>query len=518
MNGYVLLQNFGTLTLLLILLPFNLIAIAVAFLWNLISYPFRSKVKPSQNGKRILLTGGKMTKALQLARSFHGSGHEVFLVESHKYWLSGHRFSKAVKGFYTIPAPEKDPEGYCQGLLDLVKQENIDVFIPVSSPVASYYDSLAKSFLSPYCEVIHFDAHLTEMLDNKFAFCEKALSLGLSTPKVFCFIDRQQILDFDFQADRLRRKAEVRGQRAEGLINVSSDNCFQSSEFNGEEEQNTYTEKCSTKEKDYDSNFPSFRKDDKSLLPSAFCPLPSSSRYLLKSIPYDSVRRLDLTKLPFDGMEEYINTLPISKDKPWVMQEFIAGQEYCTHSTVRNGVVRLHCCSKSSPFQVNYENVDNPQIYEWVKHFVKELNLTGQISFDFIQTENGTVYPIECNPRTHSAITMFYNHPGVADAYLNNAENDNEVAIQPLPESKPTYWLYHELWRLTNVRSLSQLKAWFDRIFRGTDALFILDDPLPFLTVHHWQIPLLLLDNLRRLKGWIRIDFNIGKLVELGGD
>jgi predicted ATP-grasp superfamily ATP-dependent carboligase len=443
-RGSALLQNFGTLALLLILLPFNLIAIAVAFLWNLISSPFRPKVKSPQDRKRILLTGGKMTKALQLARSFHGAGHEVFLVESHKYWLSGHRFSKAVKGFYTISAPEKDPEGYCQGLLDIVKQENIDVFIPVSSPVASYDDSLAKSSLSPYCEVIHFDAHITEMLDNKFAFCEKARSLGLSTPKVFCITDRQQILDFDFQTD--------------------------------------------------------------------------GSRYLLKSIPYDSVRRLDLTKLPFDGMEEYINNLPISKDKPWVMQEFIPGQEYCTHSTVRNGAIRLHCCSQSSPFQVNYENVDNPQIYEWVKHFVKELNLTGQISFDFIQTEDGTVYPIECNPRTHSAITMFYNHPGVADAYLNDAVNDNQAPIQPLPESKPTYWLYHELWRLTSVRSLSQLKAWFERIFRGTDALFILDDPLPFLTVHHWQIPLLLLDNLRRVKGWIRIDFNIGKLVELGGD
>jgi hypothetical protein len=32
--------------------------------------------------------------------------------------------------------------------------------------------------------------------------------------------------------------------------------------------------------------------------------------------------------------------------------------------------------------------------------------------------------------------------------------------------------------------------------------------------VHHWQIPILILDNLRRLKGWIRIDFNIGELIE----
>jgi hypothetical protein len=28
----------------------------------------------------------------------------------------------------------------------------------------------------------------------------------------------------------------------------------------------------------------------------------------------------------------------------------------------------------------------------------------------------------------------------------------------------------------------------------------------------------LLIDNLRRRRGWSRIDFNIGKLVEAGGD
>jgi hypothetical protein len=36
--------------------------------------------------------------------------------------------------------------------------------------------------------------------------------------------------------------------------------------------------------------------------------------------------------------------------------------------------------------------------------------------------------------------------------------------------------------------------------------------------VHHWQIPLLLWGNLQKPKEWIRIDFNIGKLVEIGGD
>lgn len=438
-----LFKNVGTLFLLGLAFPFNLAIVVVALLRNWIIFPFQKRAI-ADHPKNILITGGKMTKALQLARSFHAAGHSVILVETHKYWLSGHRFSNAVKKFYTVPAPEKDGEEYSRSLLEIVKKEQINAFIPVSSPVASYYDAIAGELMSPHCQVIHFSPGITKLLDDKFELCEKARALGLSAPKSFSITDPQQILDFDFKSD--------------------------------------------------------------------------GSQYLLKSIRYDSVSRLDMTRLPFDGMEEYIKTLPISPENPWTMQQFITGQEYCTHSTVRNGQIRLHCCSESSPFQVNYKHIEKPGIYAWIEQFVKALNLTGQISFDFIQTADGTVYPIECNPRTHSAITMFYNHPGLADAYLKDAENENEEAIAPLPNSKPTYWIYHELWRLTEVRSVSDLKARLGIIFEGTDALLRPEDPLPFLTVPHGQITLLLLDNLRKLKGWVRIDFNIGKLVEIGGD
>ena len=445
-RAYALFQNIGTIALLFILLPFNLLRVIPSLVWNFISLPFTKKVV-ADNPKNILITGAKMTKCLQLARSFHAAGHKAFILETSKYWLSGNRFSNAVTGFYTIPAPNKDWDGYCQGLLEIVKKENIDVFIPVSSPAGSYYESLAKPLLSEHCEVLHFDAEITQMLDNKFTFLEKAKSFGLSVPKSFLITDPEQILNFDFAAD--------------------------------------------------------------------------GSRYILKSIPYDSVRRLDLTKLPMNSraeMEQFVGSLPISEEKPWIMQEFVKGKEYCTHSTVRKGKIRLYCCCESSEFQVNYEHVDNPQIYNWVEKFVRELNITGQISFDFIQTEDGRVFPIECNPRTHSAITTFHDHPGVADAYLKDSQNDHETSILPLPNSQPTYWAYHELWRLTRVRSLEQFKVWIRRINQGTDGIFQVNDPLPFLMVHHWQIFLLLLNNLRKFKGWVRIDFNIGKLVELGGD
>lgn len=436
-------KNIGTLALLLLMLPFNLGAILISVIGSLLTGSRTKGVTKTPEPKRILITGAKMTKALQLARSFHRDGHEVYLVETYKYWLSGHRFSRAVKGFFTVPIPEKEPEAYCSALVEIAKQKNINLFVPVSSPIASYYDSLAKKALEPYCESIHLDPEVTAILDDKHAFCSKARELGLSAPKVFRISDPQQVLDFDFESD--------------------------------------------------------------------------GSKYILKSIPYDSVLRLDLTRLPFEGMAEYVHSLPISEQKPWVMQEFIRGQEYCFHATARNGKIRLHCCSKSSPFQVNYEQVDNPAIYQWVETFIRKMNITGQVCFDIIQTEDGSVYPIECNPRLHSAITMFHDHPGVANAYLADGK-PGEDPITPLPDSKPTYWTYHELWRLLSIRSPQELNAWWNKITKGTDAILSSEDPLPFLMLHNWQIPLLLLDNLRRLKGWVKIDFNIGKLVEIGGD
>lgn len=437
-------KTLGTLLLLLVALPFNAAAVLLALLWSRLTRSPQPTVHPT-SAKTVLLTGGKMTKALQLARSFHAAGHRVILAETHKYWLTGHRFSRAVDRFYTVPAPAPNSEAYQQALLAIAKSENVDVYVPVCSPAASYYDSLAKSVLSSCCEVFHFDADATLRLDDKFAFAEQARAIGLSVPRSFKVTHPQQVLDFDFSGE--------------------------------------------------------------------------ARPYILKSIPYDSVRRLNLTKLPCATAEEtarFVQSLPISEEKPWIMQEFIPGQEYCTHSTVRAGELRLHCCCESSAFQVNYANVDKPEILQWVSQFVGALGLTGQASFDFIQAADGAVYAIECNPRTHSAITMFYSHPDVAAAYLER--EPLAAPLQPLPSSRPTYWLYHELWRLTDVRSLPQLWRWFQTLWQGKDAIFSLDDPLPFLMVHHWQIPLLLLDNLRRGKGWIRIDFNIGKLVEPGGD
>ena len=437
-------KTIATLTLLLLVLPLNLTLITIALIRAMLFKPFQSR-QVAANPQTILISGGKMTKALQLARSFHQAGHRVILIETHKYWLTGHRYSWAVDRFYTVPNPQS-PE-YPQALLDIVRQEGVDVYVPVCSPIASYYDAEVQTVLAPYCTVMHVDVEMLQRLDDKYQFATAAQALGLRVPKSYQITNPQQVIDFDFTNEQ--------------------------------------------------------------------------RQYIIKSIPYDSIRRLDLTKLPCATPAEtaaFVKSLPISESKPWVMQEFIPGQEYCTHSTVRDGHLQLHCCCESSAFQVNYQHVDRPEIEDWLRTFAGSLKLTGQVSLDFMQADDdGEIYAIECNPRTHSAITMFYNHPDVAKAYLELAALDQTA--QPLATSRPTYWTYHEIWRLvTHLYSLKLTQQRLKIIWQGKDAIFDWQDPLPFLMVHHWQIPLLLLGNLRNPKEWIRIDFNIGKLVEIGGD
>ena len=428
-------KTVGMLALLAAVLPLNLAVTGLAVLRGVVSPPSA----PAVSGRRtVLLSGGKMTKALQLARSFHAAGHRVVLVESARYRYTGHRFSRAVDRFHVVPLPQ-DP-GYADALVAIARREGVDVYVPVCSPVSAYYDAQAKKALSEYCEVLHFDPETLHTLDDKAAFAATAEALGLRVP----------------ESHRITRPGQV------PEIVDGRDRTF-----------------------------------------------------VLKSIPYDPVRRLDLTPLPRPtpaATRAFVEALPISSDHPWVLQEFVTGQEYCTHSTVRGGRVQLHACCESSAFQINYAMVDKPEIEAWVTRFVGALELTGQASLDFIQAGDGTVYAIECNPRTHSAITMFHRHPDVARAYLD----DGGPTIVPTASSRPTYWIYHEIWRL--LTHPTDLRHRLGVIARGRDAIFDWTDPLPFLLVHHLQIPWLLVDNLRRGTGWIRVDVNIGKLVEPAGD
>lgn len=427
-------KTLGALGLLQLALPLNAAVSAVALAYAAV-VPLRRAVATTP--RTIMVSGGKMTKSLHLARAFHQAGHRVVMVESAKYRWTGHRFSRAVAAFHTVP-DSRSPE-YAEALAEVVRAEGVDVYVPVCSPAASYHDAAAKSALEGLCEVVHLDPEVVAALDDKHTFAGLAASLGLPVP------DSVLVTDPD----------EVVGALA-------------------------------TRE----------------------------GPYVLKSIAYDPVHRLDLTPLPRPTVEEttaFARARPITPDNPWLLQQLVTGEEFCAHATARRGVVQVYACSASSAFQVNYASVDEPAIETWVRTFVAALGLTGQVSFDVIKTADGQVHVIECNPRTHSAVTMLDDPVALSRAYLE----DGVPTVRPRATSRPTYWLYHEAWRLLAEPGR---RARLRTVAAGTDAIFRWSDPLPFLLEHHLQVPRLLLANLRRGRGWIRIDFNIGKLVEADGD
>lgn len=58
-----------------------------------------------------------MTKALHVCRHLHAAGWRVLLLETHKYWHVGSRFSNAVDKFFTVPVPEDHPAEYIEEIL-----------------------------------------------------------------------------------------------------------------------------------------------------------------------------------------------------------------------------------------------------------------------------------------------------------------------------------------------------------------------------------------------------------------
>ena len=427
-------RTVGAIALLEATLPINLLLAGAAVLRR-----GPAPAEPQGERRTVLVTGGKMTKALVLARLFHAAGHRVVMVETARYRLTGHRFSRAVDAFHVVPDPTS-PD-FADALLRIVHEEDIDVWVPVSSPASSLPEARAAELLDGHCEVLHLDTESLRQVDDKHAFAEMAVAVGLPMPVTHRITDPQQVLDFDFAAH----------------------------------------------------------------------PGP----WVLKSIPYDPVRRLDLTPLPRATprlTDEFVRDLPISPEQPWILQELLVGTEWCTHGTARDGRLQVWACCRSSAWQLTYEQVEHPVIREWVERFVAAYDLTGQVSFDFIEAADGTVRAIECNPRAHSAITLLAGRPEVAAAYLE----DGAEAVEPSPGGRQTYWLHHELWQA--VRHPSTAAARVRTIARGTEAVLDGHDPLPFLALHHLHLPSLLLQNLVAGRPWLKVDVNIGKLVEPAGD
>ncbi|KAL8988541.1 MAG: hypothetical protein Q9169_008535, partial [Polycauliona sp. 2 TL-2023] len=215
---------------------------------------------------------------------------------------------------------------------------------------------------------------------------------------------------------------------------------------------------------------------------------PKRNSYIMKSVGVDDASRANMTLLPRRTVSEtynHVSQIPISDQKPWVLQEFIKGKEYCTHALVIEGKVKMFVACPSAELLMHFEALPSDSalsraMLAFTMEFVARSgkSLTGHLSFDFLVDEKANeqgaelmLKTIECNPRAHTAVALFSGQGSeVSKCYLSLLEssmgNGNghradslEAGIVVPTQPAKYYWIGHDLVTLVLLPLLHLLQG-----------------------------------------------------------
>lgn len=129
----------------------------------------------------VLLTLGRLPKALDLARAFHAAGWRVLVAEPFRKHLAG--ASNTVARSIVVPAPAEDREAYLAALLGIVAEEGVDLVVPVSEEVVHVAALHGRLPYRTRLFAMAADAVLTA--HDKGAFAAQAAGCGLAVPPTY---------------------------------------------------------------------------------------------------------------------------------------------------------------------------------------------------------------------------------------------------------------------------------------------------------------------------------------------
>ncbi|WP_187274182.1 ATP-grasp domain-containing protein [Paenibacillus sp. N3.4] len=198
---------------------------------------------------------------------------------------------------------------------------------------------------------------------------------------------------------------------------------------------------------------------------------PEFSRFAAK------VRVIRHHKPPTDDLDQ--------ESYPWVAQQFISGKSICTYSVVHRGKIIAHA-DYEAKYAIDggaciyFEPLFHDKAQQWVARFVGEEQFTGQIGFDFIETAEGNLFPLECNPRATSGLHLLAAEYGMADVFLKPEEVRSSV-LKPGVKSRAMIALPMLLYGFKNLLSRKQKRLiWLKKLATTRDVIFRWEDRRPF--------------------------------------
>ena len=179
----------------------------------------------------------------------------------------------------------------------------------------------------------------------------------------------------------------------------------------------------------------------------------------------------------------------ITSYNPWVAQKWLHGKKFCSHSIAHKGKLTAHVAypvdfSINGSSCLNFEAIDHPAIFNWVKKFAEQEKFTGQIAFDFIQSMDNTLYAIECNPRGTSGLHLYRPKDRLPKAFFNT----DSALIQPKPGHKRQIGLAMATYGWKMISYNKKWRTFFRKLLTTHDVIFCVRDVKPSL-----YLPLLFL-------------------------
>lgn len=204
--------------------------------------------------------------------------------------------------------------------------------------------------------------------------------------------------------------------------------------------------------------------------------------FIMKPEMVDDSVRGNMTLLPLRSRKEtdtHVRSLKPSFRRPFVLQQYVSGREYCTHSIVLKGKIHAFVTCRSSDMLMHYKALPpSSALSQAMLHYTttyiqktsRLIPINGHFSLDFLIDEGiadvqerilratdseieklqNSLFPIECNPRAHTAVVLLNDQAEkMADAYLTllpGYESSCKLVV-PTPDTVNTgyYWIGHDL-------------------------------------------------------------------------
>ncbi|MEO0400142.1 MAG: ATP-grasp domain-containing protein [Pseudomonadota bacterium] len=129
----------------------------------------------------VLLTLGRLPKALELARALHEAGCRVVIADPSRWHLS--KPSKAVAASFQVTGPAINADRFRADILSIVEKEAIDLVVPISEEALAVAGLADR--LPPTTRLLCARLPTLERLHDKLHFIETATAAGLDAPQTY---------------------------------------------------------------------------------------------------------------------------------------------------------------------------------------------------------------------------------------------------------------------------------------------------------------------------------------------